>query len=114
MGENDVADFLVALRSGDSEHPPLAASSSGRAVVAVRGFHRFAAREGLTTLDPGKDVRPPTQTQRLPKAISVAEIEAILAATGGDEPPLDREVVEVEPHAARERRGSGLHGADAT
>ena len=97
VGENDVADFLVALRSGDSEHPPLAASSSGRAVVAVRGFHRFAAREGLTTLDPGKDVRPPTQTQRLPKAISVAEVEAILAATGGDEPRAlrDRALLEV-------------------
>ena len=32
---------------GDDEHRPLAASSAGRTVVAVRGFHRFAAREGL-------------------------------------------------------------------
>ena len=97
VGENDVADFLVALRSGDDEHPPLAASSAGRAVVAVRGFHRFAAREGLATADPGKQVRPPTLTQRLPKAISVTEVEAILAASSADEPRSlrDRALLEV-------------------
>jgi len=97
VGENDVADFLVALRAGDDDHPPLAASSAGRAVVAVRGFHRFAAREGLSVADPGKEVRPPTLTQRLPKAISVAEVEAILAAAAGDEPRAlrDRALLEV-------------------
>jgi len=87
VSEADIADFLVALRSGDADHKPLAASSSGRAVVAVRGFHKFAAREGLTASDPGKDVRPPALPARLPKAISVAEVEAILAAAAGDEPP---------------------------
>ncbi|HET7902337.1 MAG TPA: site-specific tyrosine recombinase XerD, partial [Candidatus Nanopelagicales bacterium] len=97
VGENDVADFLVALRSGDADHQPLAASSAGRAVVAVRGFHRFAAREGLSVVDPGKDVRPPTQAQRLPKAITVSEVEAILLAAGGDEPRAlrDRALLEV-------------------
>ena len=29
--------------SGDADHPPLSASSAARAVVAVRGLHRFAA-----------------------------------------------------------------------
>ncbi len=86
VGDTDVADFLVSLRAGDTDHPPLAASSAGRAVVAVRGFHRFAAREGIAPADPGKDVRPPARTQRLPKAISVTEVEAILAASGGEEP----------------------------
>ena len=40
--ESDVTGFVAALREGDSEHPPLAASSAARAVVAVRGLHRFA------------------------------------------------------------------------
>src|SRR5215471_15667308 len=43
----DVADFLARLREGDTDHPPLAASSAGRAVVAVRGLHAFAVAEGL-------------------------------------------------------------------
>lgn len=96
--EADVAAFLVALRSGDEEHRALAASSAGRAVVAVRGFHRFAAREGLSERDPGKDVRPPTLAKRLPKAISVTEVEAILEAAGSDGSPRalrDRALLEV-------------------
>jgi integrase/recombinase XerD len=96
--ESDVAAFLVALRSGDDEHRPLAASSAGRAVVAVRGFHRFAAREGLSERDPGKDVRPPTLAKRLPKAITVTEVEAILDAAGADGSPRalrDRALLEV-------------------
>ncbi len=96
--ESDIADFLVALRTGDDEHPPLAASSAGRAVVAVRGFHRFAAREGITAADPGRDVRPPALPRRLPKAITVSEVEAILLASGAEGTPRalrDRALLEV-------------------
>lgn len=80
--EPDVAGFLADLREGDDEHPALAASSAARAVVAARGLHRFAVREGLATLDPSSDVRPPTPPRRLPKAISVEEVERLLSATG--------------------------------
>ena len=96
--ENDIADFLVALREGDADHRPLAASSAGRSVVAVRGFTRFAAREGLTTVDPGKDIRPPTLAKKLPKAITVSEVEAILDAASADGTPRalrDRALIEV-------------------
>jgi integrase/recombinase XerD len=96
--ESDIADFLVALRTGDADHRPLAASSAGRAVVAVRGFHRFAAREGITSTDPGKDVRPPTLAKKLPKAITVTEVEAILDAAGAEGTPRalrDRALLEV-------------------
>jgi integrase/recombinase XerD len=94
----DVAAFLAGLRAGDADHPPLAASSAGRAVVAVRGLHAFAAAEGLTPADPARPVRPPAPARRLPKAISVAEIERLLQAAGtGDGPaPLrDRALLEL-------------------
>ena len=93
-----LADFLTALRTGDQEHPPLAASSAGRCVVAVRGFHKFAAREGLSTFDPAKEVRPPATKTRLPKAISVSEVEAILEAANVDDGPRglrDRALLEL-------------------
>ncbi len=80
----DVTAFLAALREGDPDHPPLAARSAARTVVAVRGFHRFALREGLTGADPSRDVKPPRAPQRLPKAISLGDVEALLAA-----PPHD-------------------------
>ena len=78
----DVAAFLAGLREGDEEHPPLAASSAGRAVVAVRGLHAFAAAEGLAGSDPARLVRPPAPPRRLPRAISVPEVERLLAAAG--------------------------------
>lgn len=78
--QHDVADFLVRLRAGDDEHAPLAPSSAARAVIAVRGFHRFALREGLTMDDPARPVRPPKTPKRLPKAIPVADVAAMIAA----------------------------------
>ena len=98
VGEGDVSSFLVQLREGDEEHPPLAANSAARAVVAVRGFHRFLLREGVTTTDPARAVRPPSPPKRLPKAISVEEVEALLAGAGADETPRalrDRALLEL-------------------
>jgi integrase/recombinase XerD len=98
VGEADVSAFLVALREGDEDHPPLAANSAARAVVAVRGFHRFLLREGLVTVDAARGVRPPAPPKRLPKAISVQEVEALLAAAGADETPRalrDRALLEL-------------------
>jgi integrase/recombinase XerD len=80
--EGAVSAFLMHLREGDADHPPLSAASAGRAVVAVRGFHKFAVRDGLTTLDPAAAVRPPTPAKRLPKALPVGDVERILLAAG--------------------------------
>jgi integrase/recombinase XerD len=86
VGEQHVADHLAGLRRGDADHPPLGPSSAARAIVAVRGLHRFAAREGLVPADAARAVRPPTPARRLPKALSVDEVLAILDAAGDDSP----------------------------
>ncbi len=96
--EADVATFLAALRLGDSEHPPLSASSAGRTIVAVRGFHRFAVREGNVDADTAGAIRPPTPARRLPKAIAVEDVERLLEAAGADGTPRakrDRALLEV-------------------
>ena len=77
----DVADYLALLREGDEQHPPLAASSAGRAVVAVRGLHAFAAAEGLAGSDPARAVRPPAP-RRLPRAIPIPDVERLLQIPG--------------------------------
>ncbi len=77
-----VSGFLAYLREGDEAHPPLSASSAARAVVAVRGLHRFALREGLVAVDVSRDVRPAAPPRRLPKAISVEDVERLLDAAG--------------------------------
>jgi integrase/recombinase XerD len=96
--EEDVAAFLAALRLGDSEHPPLSASSAGRTIVAVRGFHRFAVREGNVDADTAGAIRPPTPARRLPKAIAVEDVERLLEAAGAEGTPRaqrDRALLEV-------------------
>ncbi len=80
VAEADVAAFLSALRGGDDRHGPLSAASAGRAVIAVRGLHRFALREGWTTLDPAREIKPPVPARRLPRAITVAQVAALLEA----------------------------------
>ncbi|MET0740969.1 MAG: site-specific tyrosine recombinase XerD [Candidatus Nanopelagicales bacterium] len=98
VNESDVAAFLAALRAGDPEHPPLGPASSARALVAVRGLHRFLVRDGQAAADPASSVRPPKLPRRLPKAISVAEVERLLAAAesdGGPRPLRDRALLEL-------------------
>jgi integrase/recombinase XerD len=86
VAEADVSDFLVALRRGDPDGgaPPLSAVSAARALIAVRGLHRFATSEGLTAIDVARAVKPPTPSRRLPKSLSLDEVLALLDGAGGD------------------------------
>ncbi|KRC62294.1 hypothetical protein ASE14_00065 [Agromyces sp. Root81] len=82
--EQDLGDFVRFL--GADRVPPLATSSIARVLSAVRGLHRFLAEEGLVTADVSRDLRPPKLPMRLPKAIPVDDVEALIAAAVGDEP----------------------------
>jgi len=79
---NEVSDFLVSLRLGGKQFPALAPSSAARALIAVRGLHAFLAKEGITNSDCARAVKPPGVSKRLPKALTFAEIEKLLAAVG--------------------------------
>ena len=63
-----------------------APASITRRVSTVRGMHRFLFDEGVLETHAGRGVRTPKQTQRLPKALSVDQVEALLAAVSGDDP----------------------------
>jgi integrase/recombinase XerD len=98
VDEVTVSAFLMRLREGDADHPPLSATSAGRTVVAVRGFHRFCVADGLATVDPAAGVRPPAPARRLPKALPLGDVEAILEAAGAPGTTLalrDRALLEV-------------------
>jgi len=81
--ETDVGDFVSALRSGPT---PLAASSAARALAAVRGLHRFAARDGLVAVDVAKPVTAPALPGRLPATLTIDEVDQLLAGCVGDGP----------------------------
>jgi integrase/recombinase XerD len=84
--EPDVSEFLVALREGDPDNGvvPLSAVSAARALIAVRGLHRFAVSEGIAAIDVAREVKPPTPSRRLPKSLSLDQVLALLDAAGGD------------------------------
>jgi integrase/recombinase XerD len=93
--EADLSAFLRHL--GAEREPRLAVSSIARVLSAVRGLHRFLAEEGRTPTDPSRDLRPPKQPMRLPKAIPVEQVAAIIdAARVGDDVTALRDVALLE------------------
>jgi integrase/recombinase XerD len=78
-----ITGYAASLAEGDS---PLAPSSSARALAAVRGLHKFAAEEGITPDNPAAQIRPPKPPRRLPKGLSLDDVQALLASPGSDTP----------------------------
>ena len=92
LSGTDVTDFLASLRAGG-----LASSSITRTLSAVRSFHRYLVGEGLATSDPTGAIAPPGRTQRLPKALSVEQVTALIDSTEIDTPVglRDRAILEL-------------------
>ena len=81
----EVTDFLDRLRSGKPPATaPMAPASVERTLVSVRSFYRFLVREGRAELDPTARVGSPRRPRTLPKAISIEQVERLIAAPAGD------------------------------
>lgn len=83
IAPESVTAFTRELR----ERPhPLAASSVARMLSSVRGFARFLVDEGRLDRDPTVDAVAPKLPERLPKALTIEQVERVLEATPTDEP----------------------------
>jgi integrase/recombinase XerD len=86
VASEDLEAFVAWLRARRSTaQRPYASATVARIVVAVRGFHRFLAREGLTDADAGAHLTTPRADRSLPKALSVAAVERLVDAPVGDD-----------------------------
>ena len=94
---DDLVAAFVAERAGGQPRP--AATSLARLQSSVRGLHRFLAREGVATEDPTRRLRPPKAPQRLPKALTIDQVEALLDAAG----PAPGDVVDTDLVRLRDR-----------
>ncbi|HHC07774.1 MAG TPA: site-specific tyrosine recombinase XerD [Actinobacteria bacterium] len=79
--EDDVVAYLTRLAERG-----LARSTIARKLAAVRGLHRFLVVEGLAAEDPTLLVRGPRRSTPLPKALTVEEVERLLASPDPDDP----------------------------
>lgn len=76
-----VTDFLLSLRNREGGFAP---TSTARTLSSLRGFHGFLVEEGLAAADPTAGVVAPKRPDRLPKAITIDEMAAVLAACEGE------------------------------
>lgn len=79
----DLENYVADLRRGDPSvgRRPLAASSSGRALVVARGLHKFAVAEGKLAVDVAAEVSPPAAGKHLPDTLTVEQVAALIDAT---------------------------------
>ena len=118
--QGDLADYLGFLRRerlsvdgvdaaairgflAELEARGLGPSSAARRLSAIRQFHRFLYGEGHCAVDPTAATRGPKRGRGLPKVLSVAEVDKLLAVAreAGEDP-------QAEPGARR--RALRMHG----
>ncbi|MDP2182470.1 MAG: site-specific tyrosine recombinase XerD [Actinomycetota bacterium] len=89
---DDIIAYLVRLHEAG-----LAPSTVERRVAAVKSFHKFLVREGVTENQPAARVRLPKVPERLPDSISIEQAKHLLSQTFGDGPPgiRDRAILEM-------------------
>ena len=71
----DVRGFMATLRTRG-----LSRSTIARKVSAVRSLYRYLFREGITQTNPMMVLRTPRREQRLPRFLTVSEMERLLSA----------------------------------
>ena len=79
----DVSAYLQSLATRAEK--PLTASSQSRTLSSIRGFHKFLVEESVVETDVTVDLAPPKLPKRLPKAITIDQMAALLAAVEGEE-----------------------------
>ena len=92
-----ITDFAESLKVTSG----LISSSVARVLAGVRGLHKFWLLENITPGDVAAAVKPPKSPRNLPKAITVEQIEKLLAAAGPD--PADESAMAADPVRVRDR-----------
>lgn len=86
----DVTEFddvtLANLSAFTQSLASLKPASVARTLSSVRSLHRFLYDEERIQRDVTVDIIPPKIPARLPKALTIDQVQRLLAATDGDEP----------------------------
>jgi integrase/recombinase XerD len=104
---DDVITFMSML-----QEKGLAASTVERKIAAVKSFHAYLVREGLTDIHPTLDVTLPKVPERLPDVISVEDAERLLSQPFPEGPAGHRDRAVLETLYGCGLRVSELTGLD--
>lgn len=88
------AEAFVDFLAAESK----ATSSIARMVTAIRQFHHFLFDEGMTNNNPTVELSPPKLGSRLPKAISISDMQLLIATASAQDGAIglrDRALLEV-------------------
>lgn len=86
-----VRSYLASLH-----HARLSARSLSRRLSTLRSFFRWACREGEVAKNPARSLKAPRVPRSLPRAMTLADTEELLAAEGGGAMPArDRALFEL-------------------
>ena len=93
VSEAMVHVYVDQLRGerNDEGGPRYKPATIARKVVAARSFHRFLLDDEVSEHDPAAEVSAPRVAPGIPKALSRAEVEALLDAVVGDDPRAQRD-----------------------
>src|SRR6185369_9819087 len=96
--------------SATLERRGLSTATLARRRSALRGFHAFLGRVGHATHDPAALLPPPRRERKLPHALTLGDVEALIAHPEGEEPLALRDRAMLELAYAAGLRVSELVG----
>lgn len=102
VARDDITSFVADRRLGG-----YADSSIERGLSAVKGFHAFMVREGITENQPASAVKLPRKEERLPECLSAEAVSALL-----DQPFADTEAGMREKAVLEVLYGCGLRASE--
>ncbi|MEA4882177.1 MAG: site-specific tyrosine recombinase XerD [Clostridia bacterium] len=73
-GQATASGFIASTIAGGGS-----AASASRKLTAMRGMYKFLVREGFVPRDPTANLVSPRKAERLPRVLSVAEVDRLLA-----------------------------------
>lgn len=105
---NHIEQFLDYL----IDHELLSSSSIARNISSIRGFHEFAAVEGMAQANPSELIELPKKAKMLPEVLSAEEVEALLDTPNLETPAGIRDKAILETLYGTGMRVSELTGLE--
>lgn len=93
---NEVTREHILLHLENLRHSGKTARTVARHISSIRSFHQFLLREKVTSTDPTVHLEMPQLEQKLPKVLSIEEVDALIAAPDRSKPQGIRDVAMLE------------------